>query len=203
MEERCGICDRPVVKVGDKWFHADTTAEDYAAVWLNEDHPADLGSNVKGDRRDVPVPDGRAGFQRSPRQLGKCRWRHDGGVGALASRAHGSWWYGLSFGLALGLVGVLVVLALPIHITPGNGSLRCADSFFAGGLHYDDSEGLGAACDAAARNRLAHAGLLGAGLVVAGGAVALSRRPWRIVGWLGGGLIASVGFLAVFQNLMG
>jgi hypothetical protein len=41
MDERCGICDRPVVKVGDKWFHADTTAEDHAAVWLNEDHPAD------------------------------------------------------------------------------------------------------------------------------------------------------------------
>ncbi len=41
MDGRCGICDRPVVKVGDKWFHADTTPEDYAAVWLNEDHPAD------------------------------------------------------------------------------------------------------------------------------------------------------------------
>ena len=41
MDERCGICDRPVVKVGDRWFHADTTAEDHAAVWLNEDHPAD------------------------------------------------------------------------------------------------------------------------------------------------------------------
>ena len=41
MDERCGICDRPVVKVGDKWFHADTPAEDHAAVWLNEDHPAD------------------------------------------------------------------------------------------------------------------------------------------------------------------
>jgi hypothetical protein len=41
MDERCGICDRPVVKVGDRWFHADTTTEDHAAVWLNEDHPAD------------------------------------------------------------------------------------------------------------------------------------------------------------------
>jgi len=26
MDERCGICDRPVVKLGGKWFHADTTA---------------------------------------------------------------------------------------------------------------------------------------------------------------------------------
>jgi hypothetical protein len=41
MDKRCGICDRPVVKVGDRWFHADTTPEDHAAVWLNEDHPAD------------------------------------------------------------------------------------------------------------------------------------------------------------------
>ena len=40
-DERCGICDRPVVKVGDKWFHAETVPEDHAAVWLNEDHPAD------------------------------------------------------------------------------------------------------------------------------------------------------------------
>src|SRR5581483_7394151 len=41
MEERCGICDRLVVKIGDRWFHADTTPEDHSAVWLNEDHPAD------------------------------------------------------------------------------------------------------------------------------------------------------------------
>ena len=150
----------------------------------------------------MPVPGGWRGDS-TARRLGTSARLHDGGVNDSAARAHRSLRRTAFLGLALGVACVFLALALPIHITPGNGSLRCADSFFAGGLHYDDSEGLGAACDAAARDRLAHASLLGAGVFVGVGAVAVRRRPWQIAGLLSGGLIASVGLLAVFQNLMG
>jgi hypothetical protein len=68
----------------------------------------------------------------------------------------------LAFGAAL--VAALAMSALPIHVVPGNGSLRCADSLFAGGFHYDDSEGLERECADAAWDRLR------AGVVVAVGA---------------------------------
>jgi hypothetical protein len=54
------------------------------------------------------------------------------------------------------------MLALPIHVVPGNGSLRCADSLFAGGFHYDNSEGLGHMCAEAAWDRLRAGALPGA-----------------------------------------
>jgi hypothetical protein len=149
-------------------------------------------------RGSAPVPIwGEKRPQTPRRQLGKPRRRHDGEVDDLASHEHRSR-HTVLWALVLGVAGGFIALALPIHVTAGSGSIRCADSFFAGGLHYE-----GTACDAAARDRLADAGLLGVGLVVAVGAVGLRRRPSRIVGLLGGGLIALVGLLAVVQNLVG
>jgi hypothetical protein len=106
----------------------------------------------------------------------------------------------LAFGAAL--VTALAMLALPIHVVPGNGSLRCADSLFAGGFHYDDSEGLGRECTDAAWDRLRAGVVVGVGAGAFAVGLGFNRRR-RAVVCLASTFIGCLGLLEIFGNLMG
>lgn len=55
----------------------------------------------------------------------------------------------------LGVLGVLAIgfVVVPVHVSPGNGSIRCGHSLLPGQFQPDDAEGLGHVCRQAAGAR--------------------------------------------------
>ena len=105
--------------------------------------------------------------------------------------------------LALVVLALALAFGTPVHVSPGNGSLRCTDSIVTEGFHYsDNSEGLARACTRAGRSRLLQgvvAALAALALGLAGATTAAIRRPVRIVA----ALVLLISCLGIVGNLMG
>jgi hypothetical protein len=112
----------------------------------------------------------------------------------------------LSLLVVLALVLVIGLVATPVHVSPGNGSLRCGDPPHTGVLHVASNHETRDLCETAAANRRMQVALTSLGVLVMWIAVALllSGRFWYpVLLLLGGFLLAAGGALAVVGNLAG
>src|SRR5207244_3131309 len=98
---------------------------------------------------------------------------------------------------------VAFVLGTPVHVTPGNGSIRCKNSIISDGFRYTDrSEGLSAECTSAGKLRLAEGSVAVLVLLASGAVGTASRRVRRPVRAVAAVAILAI-CLAVAANLMG